>query len=159
MFGFLKRNFKLVAPISGKVIELSQVQDEIFSQKMAGDGIAIDAIGDVVVAPANGDITFIFKTNHAFGMTLDNGVDVLIHVGIDTVALAGEGFKRIAQEGQSVKAGDPIIELNKEFILERGCSLISPVLITNADYIKFMDYSVGKNVKAGKEVVLEYKIK
>lgn len=159
MFDFIKRNFKLVAPISGKVIELEQVPDEIFSQKMAGDGIAVEAEGDLVVAPADGDLTFIFKTNHAFGMSLDNGVELLVHVGLDTVGLAGEGFERLVQEGQSVKAGEPIIRIDRNFVLERGCSLVSPVLITNVDSVKFLNQSIGESVKAGKDIVLEYKLK
>jgi PTS system glucose-specific IIA component len=159
MFSFLRRNFKLLAPVDGKVIALDKVPDEIFSQKMAGDGIAIDTDGDLVVAPADGEITFIFKTNHAFGMSLGNGVELLIHVGLDTVNLAGEGFERLAYEGQGVKAGEPIIRIDRSFILERGCSLISPLLISNMDAVRFSNKGVGKNVKAGKDIVLEYKLK
>jgi PTS system D-glucosamine-specific IIA component/PTS system glucose-specific IIA component len=159
MFSFLKRNFKLIAPMSGKIIKLDEVKDEIFSQKMAGDGIAIETCGDLVVAPADGDLTFIFKTNHAFGMSLDNGIELLIHIGLDTVGLAGEGFERLVREGQSVKAGEPIIKINREFILERGCSLVSPILITNPNAVKFSDLNIGKSVKVGQDVVLEYKLK
>lgn len=159
MFDFMKRNFRLVAPISGKVIGLEQVPDEIFSQKMAGDGIAVEAIGDLVVAPADGDLTFIFRTNHAFGMSLDNGVELLVHIGLDTVGLAGEGFERLVQEGKSVKAGEPIIRIDRNFVLERGCSLVSPVLITNVDSVRFLSQNIGESVKAGEDIVLEYKLK
>ena len=159
MFSFLKRNFKLVAPIDGKVITLDKVPDEIFSQKMAGDGVAIETIGDLVVAPADGELTFIFKTNHAFGISLDNGVELLIHVGIDTVNLAGEGFERLVYEGQRVKAGDPIIRIKRDFILERGCSLIVPILITNVDSVNIYNRVIYKYVKAGKDTILEYKIR
>lgn len=159
MFSFLKRNFKLIAPIDGNVISLDKVPDEIFSQKMAGDGVAIESIGDLVVAPADGDLTFIFKTNHAFGLSLDNGVELLIHVGIDTVNLAGEGFERLVCEGQSVKAGEPIIRIKRDFILERGCSLISPILITNVDSVNISNRIIDKHVKAGKDTILEYKMR
>jgi PTS system D-glucosamine-specific IIA component/PTS system glucose-specific IIA component len=159
MFSFLKRNFKLVAPIDGKVISLDKVPDEIFSQKMAGDGVAIETSGDLIVAPADGELTFIFKTNHAFGISLNNGVELLIHIGIDTVNLAGEGFERLVHEGQSVKAGEPIIRIKRDFILERGCSLISPILITNADSVNIYNMIINKQVKAGKDIILEYKLK
>lgn len=159
MFSFLKRNYKLLAPIDGRVIALEKVPDEIFSQKMAGDGVAIDTDGDLVVAPADGDLTFIFKTNHAFGMSLNNGVELLIHIGLDTVNLAGEGFERLAHEGQTVKAGEPIIRINRDYILERGCSLISPILIANADAVRFSGVNFGKGVKAGKDILIEYKLK
>jgi sugar PTS system EIIA component len=159
MFDFLKKNYKITAPISGKVINLDDVPDEIFSNKMAGDGVAIDTFGDLVVAPADGELTFIFTTNHAFGMLLENEVEMLVHIGLDTVNLAGEGFERIAEEGQNVKAGDPIIKLNRSFIMEKGCSLISPVLITNSDSIKFLNQNIGELVDAGKDTIIEYKMK
>ena len=79
MLDFFKRTFKLVAPVSGRVMDLSEVPDEIFADKMVGEGIAIEATDDLVVAPADGEITLIFKTNHAFGMILDNDVEVLVH--------------------------------------------------------------------------------
>lgn len=159
MLDIFKKNFKLVAPISGKVMELSQVPDEIFSQKMAGDGIAIDCTGDVVVAPANGTLSFIFKSNHAFGMHLDNGIEIMVHVGLDTVGLAGQGFQRLVQEGQTVKVGEPIIKFDRKLIIEKGCSLISPVLIINAQSVRLLDQNVGEVVEAGEQTVLQYKIK
>lgn len=157
MFGFLKKSFKLMAPVSGKVIDLSKVPDEVFAQKMAGDGVAIDSTGDTIVAPVAGNIAMIFKTNHAFAMILDNGAEILVHIGIDTVELQGEGFERLVEEGTKVKAGDPIIKINRAFIEEKGFSLITPVLITNPDILKEMDCKIYSNVEAGKDVVIEYK--
>ena len=114
MFGFLKKELKLIAPIDGNTIALSNVPDPVFSQKMAGDGTAIDSTGDIVVAPCDGELTLIFKTNHAFAMSLDNGIELLVHIGIDTVSLNGEGFERLIEPGQTVKAGTPIIKINRE---------------------------------------------
>lgn len=159
MFGFLKKSYKLVAPIDGKVIDLSEVPDQVFAEKMAGDGIAIDTTGSTIVAPADGRISMIFKTNHAFGITLSNGAEILVHIGLDTVALDGEGFERIAQEGQDVKAGDTIIKIDREFIASKGYSLVTPVLITNPDIFKDIVGSIGINVKAGNDEVLTYKAK
>ena len=118
MFGFLKKkkneqsvenNFRLVSAVAGKSIPLSEVPDPVFAQKMAGDGIAIDTTGDTIVAPADGELSLVFKTNHAFAMTLSNGIELLVHVGIDTVSLEGEGFERLTEPGQQVKAGTPIL--------------------------------------------------
>lgn len=158
MFGFLKKkNSELVAPVSGKVIELSQVPDEVFSQKMAGDGVAIDPSDDLVVAPADGSITLIFKTNHAFAMTLENGLEILVHIGLDTVELNGEGFERLATEGETVKAGTPIVKINRKLFEEKGYKTVTPVLVTNPDILKEMNGLVGNNVTAGKDAVISYK--
>ncbi|GAA0689780.1 MULTISPECIES: PTS sugar transporter subunit IIA [Clostridium] len=158
MFGFLKKkNSELVAPVSGKVIELSQVPDEVFSQKMAGDGVAIEPSDDLVVAPADGSITLIFKTNHAFAMTLENGLEILVHIGLDTVELNGEGFERLATEGETVKAGTPIVKINRKLFEEKGYKTVTPVLVTNPDILKEMNGLVGNNVTAGKDAVISYK--
>ncbi|MDW8802309.1 PTS glucose transporter subunit IIA [Clostridium sp. A1-XYC3] len=159
MFGFLKKEFKLVAPVSGKVIDLSEVPDPVFSQKMAGDGVGIDSTSDVVVAPADGVISIIFKTNHAFGMLLNNGVELLVHIGIDTVELDGAGFERLIQEGSKVKAGMPVIKIDRNLIKDKGYSLITPVLITNPDNLKELKYDIDMLVQAGKEAVVTYKTK
>jgi glucose-specific phosphotransferase system IIA component len=159
MFGFLKKNYKLVAPVDGKVIDLSEVPDQVFAEKMAGDGVAIETTGDTIVSPADGKVSMIFKTNHAFGVTLSNGAEILVHIGLDTVALEGAGFERIAEEGQDVKAGDTIIKINREEITAKGYSLVTPVLITNVDGFKDIVGNVGASVKAGRDEVVTYKSK
>lgn len=159
MFGFLKKSYKLVAPVDGKVVDLAEVPDQVFAEKMAGDGVAIDTTGSTIVSPADGQISMIFKTNHAFGITLSNGAEILVHIGLDTVALDGEGFERIAQEGQEVKAGDTIVKINRELITSKGYSLITPVLVTNPDIFKDITGNIGVNVKAGSDEVLTYKAK
>ncbi|GLC30747.1 PTS sugar transporter subunit IIA [Clostridium omnivorum] len=159
MFEFFKKAHNLVAPVDGKVIDLSQVPDQVFAERLAGDGAAVDSVGDTIVAPADGTLVLIFRTNHAFGITLDDGVELLVHIGLDTVALEGEGFERIAEEGQRVKAGDPIIRVDRELILSKGYSLITPVLITNPDIAKDLKSCIGDNVRAGKDVMISYKTK
>lgn len=160
MFGLFKKDFKLVAPVNGTTIDLSKVPDEVFAGKMAGDGLAIDPTGDTFVAPADGELNLIFKTNHAFALTLSNGVELLVHIGVDTVSLAGEGFERLIEPGVKVKAGTPIIRINREFILNKGFSLATPVLITNVDdSIKEFEPLIGNIVEAGQDTVLTYKTK
>ncbi|WP_040214796.1 PTS sugar transporter subunit IIA [Clostridium polynesiense] len=158
MFNFFKKNQEIVAPVTGKVIDLSQVPDEVFAQKLAGDGVAIEPTGNEIVAPADGVLTLIFNTNHAFAITLKNGVELLIHIGIDTVALKGEGFTRLAEQGTKVKAGTPIVKVDKEFIEKAGYSLITPVLITNPEIVKDINGAVGTDAEAGKTVVIDYKM-
>lgn len=159
MFRFLKKTRVLIAPVSGEIVDLSKVPDEVFAQKMTGDGIAIEPTGDIIVAPADGILTLIFRTNHAFGMTLSDGIEILVHIGIDTVVLQGEGFERIASEGSKVKAGDPIIKINRELILSKGINLITPILITNMDKIIDLTVETKNPVEYGKDTILTYKIK
>lgn len=159
MFDFFKKSDEILSPMSGKVLELSQVPDQVFAQKMAGDGVAIEVESDVAVAPADGVIALIFKTNHAFAMILDNGLELLVHIGLDTVELDGQGFERLIEEGKKVKAGEPIIKIHKDFIKEKGYSLISPVLITNPDNLKEIKYNLNALAEAGNTAVITYKVK
>ena len=148
----------LHAPISGKAIPLSEVPDQVFSEKLAGDGIAIIIEGDTVVAPADGEVTLVFKTKHAIAMTLDNGLELLIHVGLDTVSLEGEGFEQLIEQGTRVKAGTPLLKLNKDVILSKGLSLATPVLITNVDAAKSITPVESGEVVAGETVVVKFEV-
>ncbi|MDR3595405.1 PTS glucose transporter subunit IIA [Clostridium sp.] len=148
-----KSDLALIAPADGRAIDLSKVPDPVFAQKMAGDGIAIDTTGDTIVAPADGIVSLIFKTKHAFAISLDNGIELLVHIGIDTVSLNGEGFEKLVEEGTSVKAGTPIIKINRDYILEKGFSLITPVLVTNPDVVSEVVPLVDKDVTAGNDEV------
>lgn len=159
MFGFLKKDYELLAPVSGDIMNISKVPDAVFSEKMAGNGIAINSTGDTFVAPADGNLTLVFNTNHAFAMTLKNGAEVLVHIGIDTIELNGEGFERLATEGADVKVGTPIIKINRKLIEDKGFSLITPVLIANSDSIKEMTVVNHGLVEAGKDKVIYYKMK
>ena len=158
MFGFLKGKLELLAPVSGRVLELSSVPDEVFATKLAGDGVAIEPTEDIFVSPADGELVLIFKTNHAFCIRLDNGIEILVHIGVDTVNLKGEHFERLAIEGTKVKAGDPIIKVNIDKVAEKGYSLITPVLITNMEMVKEINYFDGKVVKAGKHAIISYRV-
>ena len=159
MFGIFKKSLEIIAPISGKVIDLSEVPDKVFAEKMAGDGVGIDSTGDTVVAPVDGTVVLIFKTNHAFAMRLDNGIELLIHIGIDTVELEGVGFERLIEEGSKVKMGEPVIKIDRSFITQKGYSLVTPVLITNPDKLKEIKYNTNLTADAGKQTVITYKIK
>lgn len=148
----------LVAPVSGKAMPLSEVPDPVFAEKLAGDGAAIMAEGDTVVAPADGEVTLIFKTKHAFAMTLENGLEILVHIGLETVSLDGEGFEQLVEQGTKVKAGTPLIKINREFILSKGLSLATPVLITNVDATKSISAVETGNVVAGETTLVNFEV-
>lgn len=148
----------LVAVANGKVIPLSEVPDPVFAGKMAGDGAAIMVEGDTIVAPADGELSLVFKTKHAFAMTLENGLELLVHIGVDTVGLNGEGFEQLAEQGAKVKAGTPIIKIDRDFILSKGLSLATPVLITNVDSAKSITPVESGTVVAGENVVVNYEV-
>ena len=132
MFGLFKAKKQIViSPADGDVVELSEVPDEVFSEKMAGDGIAIFPRSNTFVAPVSGTITKIFSTNHAFSIKTKLGLEVLVHIGLDTVGLNGEGFKRLAKEGDTVSAGKPIISADLDFIEAQGKKIISPIVINH----------------------------
>lgn len=167
MFGFFKKNKKedtktdellLVSVATGKSIPLSEVQDPVFAQKMAGDGVAIDVEGDTIVAPADGELTLVFNTKHAFALTLKNGIEILVHVGLETVSLNGEGFEQLAEQGTMVKAGTPILKIDKDFIKSKGLPLTTPILITNPDSTTSIKAIENINTIAGETAVLEYTV-
>ena len=136
-----------VSPITGDVVTLEQVPDEAFASKAVGDGIAVKPTSNIVVAPAAGTVVKIFNTNHAFCLETNNGAEIVVHMGIDTVALEGKGFKRLVEEGTDVKAGEPILEMDLDFLNANARSMISPVVCSNSD-----DYSALVILASGKVV-------
>ena len=135
-------DIQLHAPFEGTVVPLSEVPDESFAQGMVGEGFAviptvIDAFD--VCAPVDGTITMVFKTGHAFGMRTEEGLDLLIHIGIDTVELKGEGFTKLVDKGDVVRAGTPIIAVESEKLRERGINLITPVVCPTVKQIAGVD--------------------
>ncbi len=145
----------LVAPVSGQLYSLDDVPDEAFSSRIVGDGVAIKPTSPVVVAPASGTVVKIFETNHAFCLETDNGVELIVHMGIDTVALKGEGCARLVEEGASVKAGDPILKLDLDFLNNNAKSMISPVIISNIDDYSRVEILSAGEVKAGETVIYQ----
>ena len=144
---------EIYAPLSGEIVNIEDVPDVVFSEKIVGDGIAIRPTGNKIVAPVDGVIGKIFETNHAFSMESKEGVELFVHFGIDTVELKGEGFTRIAEEGQSVKVGDPVIKFDLETLRAKAKSVLTPVVISNMDEISNLNKKTGE-VVAGESVVL-----
>ncbi|AML59638.1 PTS system, N-acetylglucosamine-specific IIA component [Serratia rubidaea] len=139
----------LVAPVSGEVVALDQVPDEAFASKAVGDGVAIRPTDSIVVAPADGTVVKIFNTNHAFCLETDKGVELVVHMGIDTVALNGQGFKRLVEEGAEVKAGEPVLEMDLAYLNANARSMISPVVVSNVDDYAGLGELASGNVVAG----------
>lgn len=144
MFGiFKKKTLSLKSPMDGEVIDITKVPDAVFSQKMVGDGFAVSPTNGSVKAPCKGKIAQIFPTNHAFGIVTEEGVEVLVHIGIDTVELKGEGFMRIAEVGAQVNEGDEIVRVDLEVLKANEKSMVTPVVITTPDKVKSIDVKLG----------------
>lgn len=145
---------EILAPLTGKVIALENVPDETFAAGILGLGAAVEPSEGKVIAPADGTVGTLFETHHAIGLNLDNGAELLIHIGINTVELNGEGFTAHVSEGDRVKKGQTLITFDKELIASKGYNTVTPVIVTNAD-----DYTDIKRIADGnvtlKDVLLE----
>ena len=137
------------SPITGLAADLSTVPDEAFAGKMMGDGAAVTPEDPYVRAPEDGEVAFVFDTKHAIGFVMDSGVSILIHVGIDTVKLNGEGFEALVESGQTVKKGDPMLKLDLEYLKAHAPSLASPVLCTELEDNQRIRLLKEGSVKAG----------
>ena len=137
------------SPITGLAADLSTVPDKAFAGKMMGDGAAVTPEDPYVRAPEDGEVAFVFDTKHAIGFVMDSGVSILIHVGIDTVKLNGEGFEALVESGQTVKKGDPMLKLDLEYLKAHAPSLVSPVLCTELEDNQRIRLLKEGSVKAG----------
>lgn len=139
----------VAAPINGTCIPLSEVNDAVFSQKILGDGAAIIPSEGKVYAPVNGTVSTVFDTKHAIGLLSEDGVELLIHIGIDTVNLEGKHFTAHVESGQKIKKGDLLVSFDQEMIQREGYDTVTPVLITNTAEFHSIRTEAGGNVKAG----------
>lgn len=154
MFGFLKRKIREIkSPVDGQVVTLESVNDEVFAKKMAGDGVAIIPMSDTFTAPIDGIVTKIFSTNHAFSIKSTKDLEVMVHIGLDTVSLEGKGFERIANEGDRVKAGDVIIRVDLVYIREHAKDIVTPVIILDESDVKTIEKRF--NVVKSQDIIME----
>lgn len=147
----------LVSPITGDIVALDQVPDEAFASKAVGDGVAVKPTAKTVVSPAAGTIVKIFNTNHAFCLETAKGAEIVVHMGIDTVALDGKGFTRLVEEGAEVTAGQPVLELDLDFLNANARSMISPVVCSNIDDFGGLIVKAQGQVVAGETPLYEIK--
>ncbi|EOW1329940.1 N-acetylglucosamine-specific PTS transporter subunit IIBC [Klebsiella aerogenes] len=143
------RIIELVAPVSGELVALEQVPDEAFASGAVGGGVAILPASNIVVSPAAGTLIKIFNTDHAFCLETEDGAEIVVHMGIDTVALAGQGFTRLAEEGATVVAGQPILEMDLVYLEANVRSMVSPVLCSNIEEFAQLEIKAHGQVKAG----------
>ncbi len=161
MFGNLKKLFGggqeekkvILAPVSGKAIPMSQVADPTFSQEILGKGVAIVPDSGTFVAPASGEVAVMFETKHAVSIKADCGAEFIIHIGMDTVNLKGQYFNACVAQGDRVKAGDKLVEVDLEKVKEAGYDVTTPIVICNTPNFPNMVCHSGMDVKALEPII------
>lgn len=160
--GFFHRKEKdemvteLKAMVSGYVIPLTEVNDSAFSSKELGDGIAIRPSKQIITAPASGTISLVAETKHAIGMVLDNGAELLLHIGLDTVSLEGEGFRVLVRAGKKVKQGEPLLKFDKALMESKGFVMDCVMTVTNSENFPKMKMISGMDAIQNETVVCRF---
>jgi len=157
MFGLFKKKVELKAVANGRCIPLEEMADEAFASKALGDGVAIVPADGTVASPCDGAIALLPETRHAFVVTRDDGQQVLVHVGIDTVALGGEGLHAFAKPGDAVRAGQPVIEFEPATMAERGLDMTAAMVLLDAGDKRVEKPALGRQVARGSDVVVTYR--
>jgi len=154
MFGLFKaKKLEIASPVSGECIGLELVGDEVFSQRMVGDGVAVIPAEDIFRAPVDGKLSKLFETHHAYIIKHNSGIEVMVHIGLDTVELKGEGFRALAKEGDTVHVGDPIIEADLEQIKSLDKEMVTPVIVSEMG--SFKEISKRGGYVAASEIIME----
>jgi PTS system glucose-specific IIA component len=144
---------KLKSPLTGKLVSMSDVKDPVFSQKMMGDGFAIVPSANEVVSPVDAMIEVLYPTGHAIGLRTADGIELLIHLGIDTVKSKSNSFKLLKQVGDSVKAGEPIIQMNLKQLLKEGYDMTTPIVFLTGQKLKGLE---SKNISLLDDIEIEF---
>ena len=156
MFGLFKaKKLEIASPVTGECIGLESVNDEVFSQKMVGDGVAVIPDEGIFGAPISGKLSKLFETQHAYIIGHDSGVEVMVHIGLDTVDLKGDGFKALAKESDTLQAGDPVVEADLERIKSLGKEIVTPVIVSETGSFKEIVKRDGSVAAA--ETIMELK--
>lgn len=143
-----------VSPLDGRLLSLQEVPDQVFSQKILGDGFAIEPANGKVVSPVDGTVTIIMDSKHAVGLTSHAGLEVIVHFGIDTVNLQGEGFKALVTAGDKVTAGQPLLEVDVNTVKDKVPTIITPIVFTNLTG-QTVIVQAGHTVSRGEPIRLE----
>lgn len=144
-----------VAPLTGKATPLENVPDEVFSQKMMGDGLAIEPTDNQIVSPIDGEVVDVFKTKHAISFRAENGAELLIHMGLDTVQLDGKGFSISVENGQKVKKGDPLGTFDIDEVSKADYKTITPLILLNGEQFQLSEVISEQDVRAGTDVLFK----
>ncbi len=155
---FKKKITGLQTAMDGEIIKMEEVPDEVFATKMMGDGYAVKPTGDgSIYSPCDGEVVNVFKTSHAYIIRSVDGLEIIVHIGLDSVKLKGEGFDVKVKEGDNVKAGQLISKVDLALLEKEGISTISPIVITNMDKVKSIKAKLG-TVNCG-DISLTYELK
>ncbi|MDE7016591.1 MAG: PTS glucose transporter subunit IIA [Lachnospiraceae bacterium] len=154
---FGKDDLKIGAPVAGKLVSIKDVNDPTFSDEILGKGVALIPTDNRIYAPADGVVSTVFPTGHAAAVTSKDGVEILIHVGLDTVKLNGKHFTIHAKEGQEVKKGDLLLEADIEQIKAEGYDVITPMVICNSDDFAEIKMEESRDVASGDDVLILHK--
>lgn len=149
----------IMAPVNGKCIPLSQVTDQVFSQKMMGDGVAFIFEGDTIYAPCSGKVATIAKSKHAIAIQSEEGIEVLIHVGMNTVSLKGQGFEVMVDVDQKVKMGAPLLKIDRALMQEHNIDMTTPMIIANTPDYHLELLNVDRVVEGAHSQVIKYEQK
>ena len=151
-------NLRIIAPLAGILVPLDQVPDPVFAQKMVGDGISLDPISDELLAPVSGTVTQLHNAHHALTITTEEGIEVLVHIGLDTVMLRGGGFSPRVKIGDKVQVGQPVIGFDADHVARNARSLLTEIVVANVERVARMTPATGM-VEAGRSVILELTLK
>ncbi|PCF57804.1 PTS sugar transporter subunit IIA [Staphylococcus delphini] len=153
------KEIQVYAPMTGEYVKIEDIPDPVFAQKMMGDGFGIRPTEGKVVSPIAGVVDNVFPTKHAIGLKADNGLEVLVHIGLDTVQLNGEGFETLVNSGDTVKVGDPLVTFDVDYIDQLAKSIVSPVIITNTDQTAAIAIQQAAQLNKGETSVIEVTMK
>jgi len=158
MFSKNKKTLSIIAPVTGKAIPLEESTDPAFAEKLVGDGVAMMPVEGNFVCPAGGRVAGVAEALHAYSIETPEGIDLLVHIGMDTVELRGEGFEPKVKAGDMVSAGDPLCKVDLEFLRHKGYSLCSPVVICDTEKLSSFTPITGDMI-GGSDTVIEYTVK
>lgn len=143
--------------VDGESIDLTNVEDDVFSNKILGDGIAVRPKSNTVVSPCEGEVTLVSDTKHAIGLKNNDGVEVLIHIGLETVQLDGEGFEAFCKVGDKVKVGQKLVDVDRELLKQKNIPDVTMMVIVEQNGREISNYHTNKSVKSGEDLLIEYK--
>lgn len=154
----VESSLEIKSPFNGKYVKLEDIPDPVFAEKMMGEGFGIEPSDGEVVSPVAGEVMQVFPTNHAVGIKTENGIELLIHIGLETVAMEGQGFTGHVSEGDSVEVGDKLVSFDMDLVSKEANSTISPVIITNSDILKSFEIVDAGEVSSAQTVVAKAEV-
>ena len=162
MFGFFKKNKEeksiiIKSPVVGRCFDISEIPDEVFSTKMLGNGRGFESTDGILYAPVDGEILQVFPTKHAMILKSKEGIEILLHIGIDTVEMKGEGFEAQVEKGQQVKAGDKLLTFNNELIKAKVKSNLSVLILTDNEIMESVEFKLGTVDKNNDVIIVKLK--